>query len=140
MADEPAGLIGTVSLRAGVMDCWACGCETTIVTGIDVSFGPKQWQLTVAAFDDFPDLFDPIRDRIPAALEVGAIKPRFSKTLGRSYLSNGCVHCDALIGQFYEHHAWEGQETKHAFPAQLTDRWAQALAAAYGEEPDEAIR
>jgi hypothetical protein len=30
----------------------------------------------------------------------GTIKPRFSRTLGYAYVSQGCRHCDALIGEF----------------------------------------
>lgn len=28
----------------------------------------------------------------------GSIKPRFSQTVGQAYVSQGCTHCDALIG------------------------------------------
>lgn len=135
MSDAPTGMIATVSLRAGPLDCWDCGCETTIITGIDLIVGPECWQLSVADFDKFPDLFDTLRRRIPDALGIGAIKSRFGRTQGRSYLSNGCVHCDALIGQFLEHPAWARQESIGAFPVQLTARWRQAVAAAIGEEP-----
>ena len=31
------------------------------------------------------------------------IKPRFSRTAGCSYLSNGCIHCDALLGRHFDH-------------------------------------
>jgi hypothetical protein len=29
------------------------------------------------------------------------VKVRYSKTISRSYPSNGCVHCDALVGDFF---------------------------------------
>jgi hypothetical protein len=32
---------------------------------------------------------------------VGAIKSRYSKTIGAFYLSNGCYHCDAIQGDFF---------------------------------------
>lgn len=32
---------------------------------------------------------------------IGKIKERFSNTEGSSYLSNGCIHCSALMGNFY---------------------------------------
>jgi Domain of unknown function (DUF5710) len=35
----------------------------------------------------------------------GCIKPRFSRTIGSAYVSQGCRHCDALIG---ENPLWEG--------------------------------
>jgi hypothetical protein len=31
---------------------------------------------------------------------AGPLRPRWSGTLGRSSWSNGCVHCDALQGNF----------------------------------------
>lgn len=47
-----------------------------------------------------------IAREIPAArlqpFAVGPIKRRFSHTVQDSYLSNGCIHCGALQGRFYE--------------------------------------
>ncbi|MBV8525688.1 MAG: hypothetical protein JOY71_26840 [Acetobacteraceae bacterium] len=31
---------------------------------------------------------------------MGVIKPRYSKTAGRKYVSQGCHHCDAIVGEF----------------------------------------
>ncbi|MBT9329537.1 DUF5710 domain-containing protein [Paracidobacterium acidisoli] len=42
-------------------------------------------------------------ERIRKELELarfGCIKPRFSRTVGSAYVSQGCRHCDALIGEF----------------------------------------
>lgn len=36
-------------------------------------------------------------------LKVGKIKPRFSRTEGRSYTSFGCYYCDVLYGRHYYH-------------------------------------
>jgi hypothetical protein len=38
-----------------------------------------------------------------ASAGIGEIKKRYSRTVGSSYLSNGCVHCDALQGAFFDH-------------------------------------
>lgn len=130
------GMIGTVSLRAGTMDCWSCGCETTIITGVDLSHGSEQWRLTVAQFDDFPDLFAALRPHIPSGMGIGPIERRFSNTMQCAYLSNGCAHCGALLGKHYEHHAWAHQTAICKFAVRLTERWRQAVAKAIGEEPD----
>jgi hypothetical protein len=42
-------------------------------------------------------------ERIRKELELerfGCIKPRFSRTVGSAYISQGCRHCDAIIGEF----------------------------------------
>lgn len=37
-------------------------------------------------------------------LKMGAIKNRYSKTAGGSYLSFGCAHCDAIFGNWFVMH------------------------------------
>ena len=37
------------------------------------------------------------------SLGIGQVKELLSRTRGHAYLSNGCVHCDALEGAFFEH-------------------------------------
>ncbi len=34
-------------------------------------------------------------------IKLGSVKPRFSKTVGRSYMSFGCCHCDCLLGDHF---------------------------------------
>jgi len=55
-------------------------------------------------------------------------------TMGRSYLSNGCVRCDRLIGQGFEHDAWDEQETLCAFPIQMSEQWRHAIESHDGYE------
>lgn len=55
---------------------------------------------------------------------VGVVKPRSSKTASERYLSNGCVHCDALQGRFFES-AFEAQTeivTEAVFKPASTNR------------------
>ncbi len=53
---------------------------------------------------------------------IGTVRSRRSKTAGGKYLSNGCVHCDALQGRFFEHEfAFESEkafETEVVFKAE----------------------
>jgi hypothetical protein len=71
-----------------------------------------------------------------ASVGIGAIKKRYSKTVGAKYLSNGCIYCDALQGAFFEHEiAWDAKPvlTHHAViepwvantfgGARFVDRW-----------------
>jgi hypothetical protein len=44
-----------------------------------------------------PGLLDPA---LAKHHQVDAVKNRYSRTVGYEYMSNGCVHCDALLGAF----------------------------------------
>jgi competence protein CoiA len=130
----PLGFPARVSVRAGHMFCWKCGAETQIITGVDVILGPNDYRFSVANLGDFSDLFEFVRGRLPNDLRIGSIKRRFSKTQDRAYLSNGCAHCDAFIGEFYEHDAWDDQWEVCVFTIRIDDRWRQAIEARGGEK------
>src|SRR5262249_50091527 len=100
----PAGIGAQVEVMVGDLHCWSCGAETKIINGIDVVVGPNRFHFSVPDFDSHLGLFELIRHRLPSNLQIGVVKQRFSRTEGRSYLSNGCVHCDALFGAFYDHY------------------------------------
>ncbi|MFX9027565.1 hypothetical protein ABTN22_19170, partial [Acinetobacter baumannii] len=57
--------------------------------------------------DNLQDGASVVARMLPRALlkshGIGELRPRHSRTEGGSYLSNGCVHCDALQGRFFEH-------------------------------------
>lgn len=130
----PLGSPARVSVLAGTMFCWQCGAETQIITGVYVLLGPKEYRFSVPSLDDYPDLFEVVRSRLPNAFQIGVIKRRFSKTQGRSYLSNGCIHCDALIGEWYESEAWDNQQEVCSFVIRIDNRWRQALEANPAQE------
>jgi hypothetical protein len=82
--------------------CWSCRRPTTALVGL----------LPVAAadVDDMLICQDEATLRLAAALvpehartasQVGRIRPRASNTEQATYLSNGCFHCEALVGNFY---------------------------------------
>jgi competence protein CoiA len=121
------GADAIVSVRAGSLSCWSCGADTRIVTGIDVAFGPNELGFTIPEIGNQAEPLDSILSRLPGDLEIGRIKPRFSKTQGRTYVSNGCFHCDALIGEFYEHDAWDEQQTLAAFSIRINKPWQRAI-------------
>jgi competence protein CoiA len=90
--------------------CWRCKRPTSIVTRlvfrVDLLVpGARSVSLKMGNFDN------PVGRTVLAqalgsadlrALGIGQVKERFSRTRGHAYLSNGCVHCDALQGAFFE--------------------------------------
>jgi len=62
---------------------------------------------------------------------IGEIKLRSSKAEKKVYLSNGCIHCDALLGRFFEHEF--AFEAKKAFEteAEFKAEWGPVLTDAY---------
>lgn len=103
-------------------DCWRCKKETNVVMSLVFAAARvfpdcANIDLTIHSFgDSLEDGARVVADMLPAPLlkrhGIGAIKPRYSKTEGGAYLSNGCAHCDALQGRFFEHElAWEAEKT-----------------------------
>ena len=82
--------------------CWKCGAESVALVGIiPHEDGPE---------DELVRLSEPAALAFAAELlppgfpRVGVIKDRASRAAGETYLSNGCVQCDALFGNFFLYH------------------------------------
>jgi competence protein CoiA len=123
----PLGAHARVSVSTGNIFCWSCGAEAQIVTSVGVTFGPHAYRFSVPDLDAYQDLFELIGNHLPRETAIGVIKRRFSRTQARHYLSNGCSHCDALIGEFHEHDTWDNQEVICSFTIHLTERWKEAI-------------
>lgn len=132
--------VARVSVRAGSLCCWKCGAETRIVTGIDVDLDRGRLAFTVPTLGEHPGPLKDVLDRLPTALEIGAVRRRYSGTQGRRYMSNGCRHCDSLMGGHYEHHAWQDQETVLTLPIRICPAWRRALVDHPGYQPGWSIR
>ena len=90
----------TVVVRGFETLCWRCREPTTCVVAVHAQAceHSEEW----VWFEDKPALelarrllLDAGQDRLAAA-----IKQRFSRTARGSYLSNGCLHCDAIQGDW----------------------------------------
>lgn len=95
----------TVRLFGLTVTCWRCGSPTCCVVGLMDADTLENDDL-IGADDPFvlrvaDRLLD---DRRRGEHRIGAIRPRFSKTANATYLSNGCVSCDALQGEFFLFH------------------------------------
>lgn len=119
------GAEAIIRVMCGTLECWRCHRETGIVTFLNLEYGPQQARFTVGDFEEFPDLLASVCSGLTRGAGVGKIKLRYSATQQRTYVSNGCIHCDALVGQFYEHLAWDQQKEVLAVPVRIDERWIQ---------------
>lgn len=126
-----------VEIQTVDISCWKCQKTTNVVTGLNFAAsrilpGCPDIPTTIYEFDEcLPDGGAVIASMLPAPLlkrhGIGELKPRKSKTAGGEYLSNGCVHCDALQGKFFEHeYAFEAQTT-FEIVAEFKAEWVPML-------------
>jgi hypothetical protein len=105
---EPAVDLDTPGPRlavwvVGLADrCWKCHQLTVNVVGLLPQDAEEDELLTTDVTNQLAMTVAKalLGEEARTAARVGQIKARFSRTLGQSYLSNGCVACDALQGDF----------------------------------------
>ncbi|MCS1406929.1 MAG: hypothetical protein M2R45_00085 [Verrucomicrobia subdivision 3 bacterium] len=123
----PRRCLGTASVRVGNLECWRCKKETNIISFITVDLGFGPIRFTVPYLDGCDSLVSGLVRLIPRDLRVGAIKHRHSKTQGYAYLSNGCGHCGALIGQFFEYQVRGDDKEVARLDIRIDDDWLDLL-------------
>ena len=96
-------------IRTGATECWRCNALTRIVTYLEGRAGPHEMTMRLHGGCSI-ELVELVKKAVDERRDIGTIKDRFSRTMGHSYLSNGCAECDALIGQHFEYGAWYAQE------------------------------
>jgi len=115
------GLTMPVEISKVEIQCWRCKKVTGVVMGLNFAASrvlPGCPDIPTSIYDlsdELPNGDAVVMSMLPASLlkshDIGVIKPRYSKTAGGGYLSNGCVHCDALQGRFFEHnYAFDGKK------------------------------
>ncbi|MCW2410391.1 MULTISPECIES: hypothetical protein [unclassified Sphingobium] len=123
-----------MTVRVASVDCWSCGAEFKIVPSIKLVRGDLKLECCVSDFTDYLDLIGEIQANLPADADIGQLKSRYSQTWGRSYISNGCHHCDALYGQHYEIHARYSEEDVASFEGAARDQWQAVVEALEASE------
>ena len=118
-------------------DCWRCKKTTRIIINLcfaasRIHTGASDVDASIYDFDDDEGhgatlLVNTLRADVLAQHGIGAIKPRYSRTEGQKYLSNGCVHCDALQGRFFEHEFAYEAELIFSVDVLFDDQWTQHL-------------
>jgi Competence protein CoiA-like family len=125
----PPNAHATVSVQVAFTTCWhrRCRARIRILTSIDVAVGPNEYGFSVPELGEYPELLRSVLDRLPPNLGLGEIKPRFSKTQSRFYMSNGCSRCDRIFGEHFEIHVRYDEKTLVTFPIRISERWQQAI-------------
>jgi len=95
--------IFTAKLMCDSVICWRCKQKTTTINALhlfnkDNVFIPSM-PLSDSSIAEL--VLKNFSNNELLKFNIGTIKSRYSKTCGYSYLSNGCVHCDALMGDFF---------------------------------------
>lgn len=117
----------SVIVRAAPIDCWSCGAEGELISSLLLSRGADSVECSISDLTGHPRLGAEIMESIASKAVIGALKPRFSGTLQRAYMSNGCVHCDALFGQSYETHTRYEERDVAAFEPDPAGMWNDVL-------------
>jgi competence protein CoiA len=132
-----------VSVHTAATNCWRCKKATSIVTAIeflvgDVLKGHPSITTDIYTVDKAKDCNEILAAVFPANLlqqhGIGRIKNRFSKTMGGEYLSNGCRHCDALQGRFFDHESDYEVQPAYQVEAVLSEHLARQLDYASGQK------
>lgn len=96
----------TINVRYTSCDCWRCKRSTNIITAL-IIYNKNNNFIDSLSFTN-QSVARWIAKNIPKQSlwdnGIGTIRERYSKTVGGKYISNGCVHCDALQGNFFVVH------------------------------------
>ena len=95
--------IFTVKLMCDSVICWRCKQKTTTINALHLFNKDNIFIPSVPLSDssEYELILKNFSNNELVKFNIGTIKSRYSKTCGYSYLSNGCVHCDALMGDFF---------------------------------------
>ena len=108
----------SLQFAMNTIQCWKCKKPTNTIMEVNY-FIPHANGFTKIYRLDIEDLSHEHIDilnhpKLITSYQYGPIKKRFSKTRGEAYLSNGCIHCDALQGAFFARHEYDPQNMKYS--------------------------
>jgi competence protein CoiA len=128
----PLNAEAIVTVLGAETTCWTCPAKTRKVTGLIVEFGPHDCRFKLSELGEHSELLPTVLCHLPRNRNIGEIKRRFSSTLKRAYVSNGCFHCGVLQGEFFDHDVWEVEEPLCRFAITLSEQWRHAIVMNHG--------
>lgn len=127
------GTYATVKCVGGFVKCWKCQEWTNVLYNLELCSAEQGAESADFGVSEIPE--DLLPELIPNPLrawKVGQIKKRFSHTEGASYVSNGCVECDALQGRFFMTEIMHRLKPITEYPVKVSKRLAAAVDDQYG--------
>jgi Competence protein CoiA-like family len=116
-----------VTVLGAETTCWACPAKTRKLTGIIVEVGPHHCRFELSEIGEHPELLRTVLSHIPRNRNIGEIKPRFSNSLKRAYVSNGCFHCGVIQGEHFNRELYDVEEPLCRFTVTLSEQWRHAI-------------
>ncbi|QIG54502.1 hypothetical protein G6N82_10380 [Altererythrobacter sp. BO-6] len=104
-------------------DCEACGVITDIIVGIELDVAGEKVDVSLLDLTPHDALIEELRLHLPQSFDQSHLKVRFSRTRKERYLSNGCLGCDRLYGDFYLSQYREVAKVACRFPVKLAGDW-----------------
>ncbi|EOL9082080.1 competence protein CoiA [Escherichia coli] len=96
------GDVLTAKIESRVTKCWRCKKRTGIIRGISVYSKSAFVKFLSFRDSDVKELIvTHVDNKKLWAAGIGTVKARCNEDVGYYYLSNGCIHCDSLIGDFF---------------------------------------
>lgn len=115
-------------LKTASTSCWACGAHTTLLMRVTVDMDGSEVDLELVDFDEAPDaLLKLLPAEARAAIGIGTLRVRHSRTAGGDYLGNGCTHCDALQGMGYATHLLNTMRSTEQRMSVIDASWRKVL-------------
>lgn len=121
------GETGIAKVNVAEADCEECGVITDIIFGLDVVIADEAFEVSLRDLTRFEGLIEELRSKLPEAFDQGHLKLRYSRTLKERYLSNGCLGCDRLYGDFFMAGYRNEARVLCEFPISLSGGWSQLI-------------
>ena len=94
--------------------CWKCKKKTRVILGVEIydkeGINLSGWYFHGNEPDEkfsVPNfILQHVNNSDLVQNGIGPIKRRYSNTMQKAYLSNGCFHCDAIQGRWFLWYAW----------------------------------
>lgn len=115
-------------LLGGPQGCYKCGATTVVIHEVRLELEEEPTSLNLSDLTDAPQALDIlITADERAALGIGEIRIRHSRTASDSYLSAGCVRCGALQGEHYLSESLQTQSVLRRGVTHIDATWRAVL-------------